>query len=70
MQYLLTFISGLLTLLILDGFMIYFAILPLFKKYIPTYLNTDMNIPAAIMFYFFYILVLLFLVIIPGIESK
>lgn len=50
--------------------MIYFAILPLFKKYIPTYLNTDMNIPAAIMFYFFYILVLLFLVIIPGIESK
>lgn len=42
----------------------------MFKKYIPTYLNTDMNFPAAIAFYLLYILVLLLLVVIPGVESK
>lgn len=54
-----------MTLLILDGIMIWFVILPTFKRYIPTYLNTDMNLPAAIAFYLLYILVLLMLVIIP-----
>lgn len=62
--------SGLLTLLILDGFMIWFVILPTFKKYIPTYLNTDMNFVAAIAFYLLYILILLVLVVLPGIDSK
>jgi uncharacterized membrane protein len=65
-----SYISGLLTLLILDGVMIWFVILPTFKKYIPTYLNTDMNFPAAIAFYLLYILVLLLLVIIPWAESQ
>ncbi len=65
-----SYISGLLTLLILDGIMIWFVILPTFKKYIPTYLNTDMNFVAAIAFYLLYILVLLLLVIIPWIEWK
>ncbi|MBP9779018.1 DUF2177 family protein [Candidatus Gracilibacteria bacterium] len=68
--YFLSFVSGLLTLLVIDAVMIYFVILPTFKRYIPTYLNTDMNIPAAVLFYIFYILVLLFLVIIPGVEGK
>lgn len=54
-----------MTLLVLDGIMIWFVILPMFKKYIPTYLNTDMNFIAAIAFYLLYILVLLLLVIIP-----
>ncbi|NRH21129.1 DUF2177 family protein [Candidatus Gracilibacteria bacterium] len=66
----LSYISGILTLLILDGFMIWFVILPTFKKYIPTYLNTDMNFIAAIAFYLLYILVLLLLVIQPGIEQN
>jgi uncharacterized membrane protein len=55
----LSYISGILTLLVLDGIMIWFVILPTFKKYIPTYLNTDMNFVAAIAFYLLYILVLL-----------
>ena len=66
---LLSYISGIITLLILDAVMIYFLILPTFKKYIPTYLNTDPNIVAAVLFYISYIGVLLILVILPGIES-
>ncbi|MFZ2256323.1 MAG: DUF2177 family protein [Patescibacteria group bacterium] len=66
----LSYISGILTLLILDGVMIWFVILPTFKRYIPTYLNTDMNLVAAIAFYLLYILVLLLLVILPGYENK
>ncbi len=66
----LSYISWLMTLLILDGIMIWFVILPTFRKYIPTYLNTDMNFLAAIAFYLLYILVLLLLVVIPGVESK
>lgn len=66
----LSYISGILTLLVLDGVMIWFVILPTFKKYIPTYLNTDMNFVAAIAFYLLYIAVLLILVVIPGIEWK
>ncbi len=65
LPYILSYISGILTLLILDGVMIWFVILPTFKKYIPTYLNTDMNFVAAIAFYLLYILVLLLLVILP-----
>ena len=61
----LSYISGILTLLILDGVMIWFVILPTFKRYIPTYLNTDMNFVAAIAFYLLYILVLLLLVVLP-----
>ena len=66
----LSYISGIITLLILDGIMIWFVILPTFKKYISTYLNTDMNFMAAIAFYLLYILVLLLLVIQPGIEQS
>lgn len=66
----LAYISWLLTLLILDWVMIWFVILPTFKKYIPTYLNTDMNFLAAIAFYLLYILILLVLIVLPGIESK
>ena len=66
----LAYISWLLTLLVLDGIMIWFVILPTFKKYIPTYLNTDMNFVAAIAFYLLYILILLVLIILPGIDSK
>ncbi len=67
---LLASISWILTLLLLDGIMIYFVILPMFKKYIPTYLNTDMNFIAAIAFYLLYILVLLLLVVIPWVEWR
>jgi uncharacterized membrane protein len=70
LAYALSYISGILTLLILDGVMIWFVILPTFKKYIPTYLNTDMNFVAAIAFYLLYILVLFVLVILPGYENK
>jgi uncharacterized membrane protein len=70
LAYALSYISGILTLLILDGVMIWFVILPTFKKYIPTYLNTDMNFVAAIAFYLLYILVLLLLVVLPGYENK
>ena len=70
LPYILSYISWILTLLILDGIMIWFVILPTFKKYIPSYLNTDMNFPAAIAFYLLYILVLLLLVIIPWVEMK
>lgn len=63
-------LAWLFVFLILDGIMIYFAILPLFKKYIPSYINTDMNYMAAIFFYIFYVLVILFLVVIPGNEMK
>ena len=69
LAYTLSYISGIVTLLILDGVMIWFVILPTFKKYIPTYLNTDMNFVAAIAFYLLYILVLLLLVVLPGIET-
>ena len=65
----LSYTSGILTLLVLDGVMIWFVILPTFKRYIPTYLNTDMNFVAAIAFYLLYILVLLLLVVLPGIEA-
>jgi uncharacterized membrane protein len=61
----LSYLSGLFTLLILDGIMIWFVILPTFKKYIPTYLNTDMNYIAAVAFYLLYILVLLVLIVLP-----
>ncbi len=61
----LSYISGLLTLIVLDGVMIWFVILPTFKKYIPSYLNTDMNFPAAIAFYLLYILILLLLIVLP-----
>lgn len=70
LAYILSYISGILTLLILDAVMIWFVILPTFKKYIPTYLNTDMNFVAAIAFYLLYILVLLLLVILPWYENK
>ena len=70
LAYTLSYISGILTLLILDAVMIWVVILPTFKKYIPTYLNTDMNFVAAIAFYLLYILVLLFLVVLPGYENK
>lgn len=66
----LSYISWIITLLLLDAVMIYFVILPTFKKYIPTYLNTDPNIVAAVLFYLLYIWVLLILVILPGIDSK
>ncbi|MBC7498798.1 DUF2177 family protein [Candidatus Gracilibacteria bacterium] len=69
LAYALSYISGILTLLVLDGVMIWFVILPTFKRYIPTYLNTDMNFVAAIAFYLLYILVLLLLVILPGAEA-
>lgn len=65
LAYILSYISGILTLLILDGIMIWYVILPTFKKYIPTYLNTDMNYIAAIAFYLLYILVLFVLVVLP-----
>jgi uncharacterized membrane protein len=65
LAYALSYISGIMTLLILDGVMIWFVILPTFKRYIPTYLNTDMNFVAAIAFYLLYILVLLLLVVLP-----
>ncbi len=68
LAYTLSYISGILTLLVLDGVMIWFVILPTFKKYIPTYLNTDMNFVAAIAFYLLYILVLLLLVVLPWAE--
>ena len=70
LAYILSYISGILTLLILDGIMIWYVILPTFKKYIPTYLNTDMNYIAAIAFYLLYILVLLLLVVLPWVEWK
>lgn len=70
LAYILSYISGLLTLLILDAVMIWFVILPTFKKYIPTYLNTDMNFVAAIAFYLLYILVLFILIVLPWVESK
>ncbi len=70
LAYILSYISGILTLLILDGIMIWYVILPTFKKYIPTYLNTDMNYIAAIAFYLLYILVLFVLVVLPWVESK
>jgi uncharacterized membrane protein len=70
LAYILSYFSGLLTLLILDAVMIWFVILPTFKKYIPTYLNTDMNFIAAIAFYLLYILVLWLLVVFPSVESK
>ncbi len=70
LAYILSYISGILTLLILDAVMIWFVILPTFKRYIPTYLNTDMNFVAAIAFYLLYILVLLLLVILPWYENK
>ena len=66
----LSYISWILTLLILDGVMIWGVILPTFKKYIPSYLNTDMNFPAAIAFYLLYILVLLLLVVLPWVELE
>lgn len=66
----LAYISWLLTLLVLDWVMIWFVILPTFKKYIPTYLNADMNFVAAIAFYLLYILILLVLIVLPGIDSK
>ena len=69
LAYILSYISGLLTLLILDAVMIWFVILPTFKRYIPTYLNTDMNFVAAIAFYLLYILVLLILIVLPGLEG-
>lgn len=65
LAYALSYISGILILLILDAVMIWFVILPTFKKYIPTYLNTDMNFVAAIAFYLLYILVVLLLVVLP-----
>lgn len=70
LAYTLSYISGILTLLILDAVMIWFVILPTFKKYVPTYLNTDMNFVAAIAFYLLYILVVLLLVILPWYENK
>ena len=70
LAYIISYISGLLTLLVLDGIMIWFVILPTFKKYIPTYLNTDMNFIAAIAFYLLYILVIGLLVVFPSVESK
>ena len=70
LAYILSYISGILTLLILDAVMIWFVILPTFKKYIPTYLNTDMNFVAAVAFYLLYILVLFVLIILPGYENK
>jgi uncharacterized membrane protein len=69
LAYTLSYISGILTLLVLDGVMIWFVILPTFKRYIPTYLNTDMNFVAAIAFYLLYILILLLLVVLPGSEA-
>jgi uncharacterized membrane protein len=65
LAYTLSYLSGIITLLILDGIMIWFVILPTFKKYVPTYLNTDMNFVAAIAFYLLYILVLMLLVVLP-----
>lgn len=70
LAYVFSYISGIITLLVLDGIMIWFVILPTFKKYIPTYLNTDMNFVAAIAFYLLYILVLLLLVVLPWVDGS
>jgi len=50
--------------------MIWFLILPTFKKYIPAYLNTDMNFIAAVAFYLLYILVIAMLIVFPSVELK
>jgi uncharacterized membrane protein len=70
MNSLLAYFSGIITLLVLDGIMIWYVILPLFKKYIPTFLAEQVNLPAAILFYLLYILVLLLLIVLPSAELK
>ena len=49
--YLLAYVSGIITLLVLDGIMIWFAILPLFKKHVSYLIAPDMNLVAAVAFY-------------------
>lgn len=66
----LSYIAGILTLLILDGIMIWFVILPLFKKHVSSLINPDLNIIAAVLFYILYIAVAFFLVVSPAIKSQ
>lgn len=69
MQYILPYLAGLLTLLILDAIMIWNVILPTFKRYIPDMIRTDVNMVAAIVFYLLYVLVALILVVIPAVKG-
>ena len=66
--YFLPYVSGIITLLILDGIMIWFAILPLFKKHVSYLIAPDMNLVAAVGFYLLYVLVALVLVVIPAVK--
>jgi uncharacterized membrane protein len=66
----LSYFSGILSLLIIDGVMIYFVIMPMFKKYIGTSLAESPNLVAAVLFYLFYIAILLILIVVPGAEGK
>jgi uncharacterized membrane protein len=50
--------------------MIWYVILPLFKKYIPDFLQSEPNMLAAILFYLLYIGVLFVLIIAPSGEVK
>jgi uncharacterized membrane protein len=66
----LSYLSGILTLLILDGIMIWFVILPLFKKHVSYLINPDLNVIAATLFYLLYIAVAYFLVVSPAIKNQ
>ena len=61
----LSYISGIIALLAIDGVMIYFVVMPIFKKYIPQYLAENPNLVAAGLFYLLYIAILFVLIIMP-----
>ena len=66
----LSYISGIIALLAIDGVMIYFVVMPIFKKYIPQYLAENPNLVAAGLFYLLYIAILFVLIIMPWVEWK
>lgn len=63
------FLSGLVSLLVIDALMITGVILPLFRKYVPGLLRETPDFLAASLFYIFYIGVLLFGLVLPALRS-
>lgn len=64
--YIASYLWGIITLLILDGIMITYVVLPLFRRHIGDIIATTPNMLAAWVFYLLYIGFILFLLVLPA----
>ncbi len=64
--YIASYLWGIITLLILDGIMITYVVLPLFRRHVWDLIATTPNMLAAWLFYLLYIGFILYLLVLPA----